>query len=73
MGDKRSVTQRHRADALDIAVAPLRLARGHSRTRVVVRSTAHPIAQVQRPVALNHHVRVIQQVLCMDRAEVALA
>src|SRR5262249_57574355 len=43
-----------------------------SRTRSD-RSTAHPIAQVKHPVALNHHVRVLQQVLRADRPEVALA
>ena len=37
------------------------------------RSTAHPIAQVKHPVALNHHVRILQQVLRVDRPEVALA
>jgi hypothetical protein len=37
------------------------------------RSTGHPIAQVKHPVALNHHVRILQQVLRMDRPEVALA
>src|SRR5215213_5480726 len=36
-------------------------------------STAHPIAQVKHPVALNHHVRILQQVLRADRPEVALA
>src|SRR5258706_847899 len=34
---------------------------------------AHPIAQVNHPVALNHHVRILQQVLRVDRPEVALA
>jgi ABC-type multidrug transport system ATPase subunit len=43
-----------------------------SRTRSD-RSTAHPIAQVKHPVALNHHVGILQQVLCVDRPEVALA
>src|SRR5687768_18394082 len=43
-----------------------------SRTRSD-RSTAHPIAQVKHPVALNHHVRILQQVLRVDRPEVALA
>src|SRR5262245_61851043 len=42
-----------------------------SRTRSD-RSTAHPIAQVEHPVALNHHVRILQQALRMDRPEVAL-
>ena len=37
------------------------------------RSTAHPIAQVKHPVALDHHVRILQQVLRVDRPEVALA
>src|SRR5947208_3104694 len=37
------------------------------------RSTAHPIAQVKHPVALDHHVRIRQQVLRVDRPEVALA
>src|SRR5687767_10443120 len=37
------------------------------------RSTAHPIAQVEHPAALNHHVRILQQVLRVDRPEVALA
>ena len=32
-----------------------------------------PVAQVKRPVALNHHVRILQQVLRVDRPEVALA
>src|SRR5262245_46836297 len=36
-------------------------------------SAAHPIAHVEHPVALNHHVRVLQQVLRVDRPEVALA
>ena len=36
-------------------------------------SAAHPIAQVKHPVALDHHVRVLQQVLRVDRPEVALA
>ena len=37
------------------------------------RSTTHPIPQVKHPVALNHYVRFLQQVLCVDRPEVALA
>jgi hypothetical protein len=37
------------------------------------RSTADPIAQVKHPVALNHHVGFLQQVLPVDRPEVALA
>ncbi len=37
------------------------------------RSTAYPVAQVKHPVALNHHVRILQQVLRVDRPEVALA
>src|SRR6187455_1329422 len=37
------------------------------------RSTAHPIAHVEHPVALDHHVRILQQVLRVDRPEVALA
>src|SRR4051795_12894480 len=43
-----------------------------SRTRSD-RSPAHPIAEVKHPVALNHHVRFLQQVLRADRPEVALA
>src|SRR5512145_1316978 len=43
-----------------------------SRTRSD-RSTAHPVAQVKHPVGLNHHVRILQQVLRVDRPEVALA
>ena len=31
------------------------------------------MAQVQHPVALDHHVGILQQVLCVDRPEVALA
>src|SRR6476661_10642612 len=37
------------------------------------RSTAHPIAQVQHPVALNNDLWVFQQVLRVDGAEVPLA
>src|SRR5690606_10248485 len=36
-------------------------------------SPTHPIEQVKHPVALNHHVRIVQQVLRIDRPEVALA
>lgn len=36
-------------------------------------SPPHLIAQMKHPVALNHHVRAGQQVLCLDLAEVALA
>ena len=36
-------------------------------------STAHSIAQMKHPVALDHHVRILQQVLRVDRSEVALA
>ena len=36
------------------------------------RSTAHPKAQVKHPIALNHHIRILQQVLNVDRPEVAL-
>ena len=36
-------------------------------------SPAHPVAQVKHPVALNHYVWVLQQVLRVDGAEVALA
>ena len=43
-----------------------------SRTRSD-RSTAHPIAQVKHLVALDHHVGILQQVLCMDQPESALA
>ena len=43
-----------------------------SRTRSD-RSTAHPIAQVEHPVALIHRVGILQQALCVDRPEVALA
>lgn len=39
----------------------------------VDRSTAHPIVQVKHSVAGNHHVRILQQVLGVDRAGVALA
>lgn len=46
--------------------------RTSSRTRSD-RSTAHPIAQMKHPVALNHHVGILQQVLCVDRPEGALA
>ncbi|BAS11472.1 hypothetical protein AHiyo4_48940 [Arthrobacter sp. Hiyo4] len=46
--------------------------RTSSRTRSD-RSTAHPIAQVKDLVALDHHVGILQQVLCVDRPEVALA
>ena len=37
------------------------------------RSSAHPIAQVKHPVALNNYVWAFQQVLRVDGAEVALA
>src|SRR4051794_31025870 len=37
------------------------------------RSTAHPIAQVKHPVALNDYVWAFQQVLRVDGAEVTLA
>ena len=37
------------------------------------RSAAHPIAHVEHPVALDHLVGILQQVLCVDRPEVALA
>src|SRR6266542_5914360 len=43
-----------------------------SRTRSD-RSTAHPVAQVKHPVAVDHHVGILQQVLRVDRPEVALA
>ena len=36
-------------------------------------STTHPVAQAKHPVALNHHVGILQQVLCVDRPEAALA
>src|SRR5258705_1326736 len=36
------------------------------------RSTAHPIAQVKHPVALNNYVWAFQQVLRVDGAEVTL-
>src|SRR5829696_6280747 len=38
-----------------------------------IRSAAHPVAQVQHPVAPDHHVRVLQQVLAVHRPEVPLA
>lgn len=34
---------------------------------------AHLAAQVKHPVALNHHVRILQPVLRLDGPEVALA
>src|SRR4051794_34579610 len=34
---------------------------------------AHAIAHVENPIALDHHVGVLRQVLCVGRAEVALA
>ena len=37
------------------------------------RSAAYPTAQVKHPVALDHHVGILQQVLALDRPEVALA
>jgi hypothetical protein len=37
------------------------------------RSTGHPIAQVKHPVALKHHIRILQLVLRGDRPEVGLA
>src|SRR6476469_3078552 len=37
------------------------------------RSTAHPIAQVKHPAALNNDVWAFQQVLRIDGAEVTLA
>src|SRR5699024_829430 len=38
-----------------------------------MRSALHPVAQVQHPVPLDHLVRTVQQVLAVDRTEVALA
>src|SRR4029434_7308528 len=52
--------------AVDFFAYPLRSVNGQ-------RSTAHQIAQVKHPVALNHHVGILQQGLCVDRPEVALA
>src|SRR4026208_987784 len=54
------------------AASPQLPQRTSSRTRSD-RSMAHPIAQVKHPVALNHHVSILQQVLRVDRPEVALA
>src|SRR4051812_34346713 len=45
----------------------------HRDERISDRSPTHPIAEVKHPVALDHHVRFLQQVLCLDRPEVALA
>src|SRR4026208_1398249 len=53
------------------AASPQLPQRTSSRTRSD-RSMAHPIAQVKHPVALNHHVGILQQVLRVDRPEVAL-
>jgi hypothetical protein len=36
-------------------------------------SAANPVAQVQRPVAADDHVGVLQQVLAVDRPEVPFA
>src|ERR1044072_5810000 len=46
------------------------LVSGHARCD---RSSAHPIAHVEHPVASDHHVGILEQVLCVERAEVALA
>src|SRR5688572_13677528 len=46
--------------------------RARRRTRSE-RSTAHRISQVEHPVALDHRVGILQQVLRVDRPEEALA